>query len=224
MILAHKIIELLIKNNYQNTDWYNWRNINENKLPNDILLPNGNQYFKNIALKNQLHLKWTSATDLEEKKDLIKYYIKDWGGIRGNSETSMTEYTTQTAEILIQNGIKGIASWSKALVVHNPKIYAIYDARVSVSINCIQYIFNTDKILLYPILPSQNKLIKQANSHIKNISNNANWNQLDNDNFYQNEYLPLLNSVAIELKSDISTIEMFLFAKAEEMAREAFHL
>ena len=101
-------------------DWYSWREINEEKLPLGIELPKGNQYIKNLSLKKQLNKCWRETQDNKVKFELIEYYISTWGGIRTNSEESMMEYSTLSATQLIKLGKKGIASWSKAIVVHDP--------------------------------------------------------------------------------------------------------
>ena len=45
----------------KNNDWYNWREINEDKLPMGIELPEGNQYVKNVVLKKELNKKWKES-------------------------------------------------------------------------------------------------------------------------------------------------------------------
>lgn len=205
----------------ESNDWYDWRKINETLIPQQITLPQGNQYKKNIALKEKLHNKWKSATDLSKKGELIEYYIKTWGGIRGNKAAAMEEYKTSSDKELIQKGVKGIASWSKALVVHDYNKYAIFDARVSCSLNALQIIYETEEKRLFPILASQNKRIIIANKKTKSISKECNWIKPNQYTFYI-EYLGLLSEVANELSSNISTVEMLLFAKAEELYEKAF--
>ena len=202
-------------------DWYNWREIKEEKLPLEIKLPQGNQYLKNRALKNELNLKWKNTTSQDEKFELIKYYIATWGGIHTNGKESMTEYTTLSAPELIGKGVKGIASWSKAIVIHNPNEYAIFDARVAISLNCIQKIYNLDSKTLFPILSSRNKVVAKGNRLVKNIAKNEKWTKANEETFY-NEYLNILNQVSKNFDTDISTIEMLLFAKAEELVEKTF--
>ena len=201
--------------------WYSWKKINESKIPAGIVLKHGNQYLKNIDLKRKLHEHWVNEKTSTKKGEYIQYYISDWGGIRTNSNDSMIEYMTLSPEKLIDKGKKGIASWSKALVVHNPDKYAIFDARVAISLNCIQSIYNTDKKMLFPILSSRNKIIANANKLIKNQANIEKWVKTNESDFYIG-YLNLLNDLANTLESDISTVEMLLFAKAEELAIENF--
>lgn len=206
---------------FDNTnDWYNWRKINESALPQDIELPEGNQYKKNIALKAKLHEKWKSEIELSRKGELIEYYIKTWGGIKGNKLLALEEYKTSSDKELIEKGVKGIASWSKALVLHDCNKYAIFDARVSCSLNALQIIYETKEKKLYPILASQNKRIINANKTLKSIAKESNWIKANEHTFYE-EYLELLNLCANELNTTISTVEMLLFAKAEELIEKA---
>ena len=129
-------------------DWYSWREINEEKLPLGIQLPLGNQYIKNLVLKQELNNRWKNSETEEDKFNLIKYYIATWGGIHTNSLESMNEYARLSADELIKKGKKGIASWSKAIVIHDPDKYAIFDARVAISLNCIQKLYNIENINL----------------------------------------------------------------------------
>ena len=200
----------------EKNDWYNWRNINESKLPDGIILPEGNQYSKNIALKESLHLKWKSEKDIDKKGIYIAYYIRDWGGIRGNKMESLREYQEKNSDYLIKKGVKGVASWSKALVLHNPNEFAIFDARVSASLNCLQIIDSVECKELFPVLASQNKTITMANKKFKEISKSEKWDKKKEFFFYK-EYLNILKRVAEELDTNISTVEMLLFAKAEEL-------
>jgi hypothetical protein len=132
----------------------------------------------------------------------------------------MEEYRSFLAEELIEKGVKGIASWSKALVVHDYTKYAIFDARVSCSLNARQIIYDTKDKRLYPILASQNKRIVEANKKLKSISKEYDWIKPNEYTFY-NEYLELLSYSARDLNSNISTVEMLLFAKAEELIEKA---
>lgn len=211
----------ICKENLDDTnDWYNWRKINENFIPQGISLPIGNQYIKNIKLKEKLHSEWNQETDSLKRGELIEYYIKTWGGIKGNKTASLEEYKTKKADELISKGVKGVASWSKALVLHDYMKYAIYDARVSASLNALQVINDSDNKVLYPILASQNKRITIANRKLKTLAKEGKWEKADENKFYK-EYLKLLSTVSKELNTNISTVEMLLFAKAEELIEKA---
>ena len=219
--LTEIIVEYSKKYVNENNDWYNWREINEDKLPMGIELPKGNQYLKNVVLKKELNKKWKESQNVEDKLILIKYYIATWGGIHTNSLESMEEYSKLSASQLIKNGKKGIASWSKAIVVHDPNEYAIFDARVAISLNCIQKLYGLNDAVLFPVLPSRNKIVALGNKLIKATAKSESWEKAYEENFYT-QYLKILNYVAKELNSDISTIEMLLFAKAEELVQDAY--
>ena len=219
--LTEIIVEYSKKYVNENNDWYNWREINEDKLPMGIELPKGNQYLKNVVLKKELNKKWKESQNVEDKLILIKYYIATWGGIHTNSLESMEEYSKLSASQLIKNGKKGIASWSKAIVVHDPNEFAIFDARVAISLNCIQKLCGLNDAVLFPVLPSRNKIVALGNKLIKATAKSESWEKAYEENFYT-QYLKILNYVAKELNSDISTIEMLLFAKAEELVQDAY--
>ncbi len=219
MELAEALIRICNESIDETNDWYNWREIDETKLPSGINLPEGNQYQKNIALKVALNQLWLGETDITRQEELIKYYISTWGGVRGNKSDRISEYSSQLPDQLVLRGKCGVASWSKALVVRDPYRYAIFDARVSVALNCLQIIDNTDIKSLYPILPSQNRTITHANARIKEIARVGGWTNLSNATFYES-YLSLIRDVARECHTNISTVEMLLFSKALEWARQ----
>ncbi len=124
-----------------------------------------------------------------------------------------------TPDLLIKLGDKGIASWSKALVIHNPDKYVIFDSRVSISLNCLQLISDTKTKILYPILSSRNRTIKEGGERIKLLSKKNNWIKANKSNFYLT-YLELIQKVAQENNTNISTVEMLLFAKAEYLVTQ----
>jgi hypothetical protein len=202
----------------ETNDWYTWK-IDESKIPIDIKLPKGNQYLKNISLKEELHKAWKFESDTKMKGEIIKYYIKDWGGIIRNSDDSMNDYMYSSPDSLIEHGKKGIASWSKALVIHNPEKYAIFDARVSISLNCLQEVYDIKNKVLYPKLGSRNKTIVEGQKIIKQISKQDNWHKVSKSVFYS-DYLKLLRNVANSRNNSIATVEMLLFAKAEILVNE----
>ncbi len=221
MNFVESLYKYILGNLNDENDWYNWRKINEAKIPQGISLPKGNQYIKNVALKMKLNEKFKNNDSREIRYELLHYYMVIWGGIKSNSEESLNRYVDSTPEELVNNGVSGIASWSKALCVHNPEKYAIYDARVSISLNALQVINNVDDKKLFPLLPSQNKLISATNRHFnENIIDN-NWGVIGNNEFYK-EYLALLQLLSVKLKVSIYTIEMFLFSEAETLVLNAF--
>ena len=219
MNLNDKIVEL-IKNeeNFETGDWYSW-NINLENIPCEITLSNENSFIKNKELRLKLNQLLVNTNDIELKREIIHYYVVTWGNIKGNGNAKMEFYYSSSIEDL-KKSINGIASWSKILSIYDPRKYAIYDARVSASLNCIQKIFDIDTKILSPILPSQNKIISSNNVLIREISKREKWKKVVRKNYYEEIYLPLLNNIANELKVEIDTVEMYLFANAEKFANK----
>jgi len=196
-------------------NWYQWK-LQEKYFHTHfgITLDGTTCFDKTMELKNKLHDLW--QRDSTKRTSIIKAYISVWGGIRKNSDETMNTYVQSCPKCLINIGKKGVASWSKALVIHNPQQYAIFDARVSLSLNCLQELYGIEDKTLYPILGSRNKRVKEGNKKISDIS--GNWEKPDDSKFYT-KYLSMLVSVAEHNHTDISTVEMLLFAKVEAIWR-----
>lgn len=148
MELWEALNDFCIKNLNKANEWYDWK-FNETIIPFKVNLPNGNNYVKNIALKEELHKIWISESDTETKEKLVKYYIKNWGGILRIGDQKIKLYANSSSDCLIGLKKEGIASWSKALVIRNPEEYAIFDARVSISLNCLQIIYPVKSMSVY---------------------------------------------------------------------------
>lgn len=201
-------------------DWYQWRNINPRYLPIDVALPNGNQYSQNASLKNQLSLRYRNGND-EAKIAVTKYYIAVWGGVKRNSIEKIRRYSLDDPEHLIANGAQGVASWSKALCIRDPARYAIYDARVALSLNAIQVVAGVEAPVLYPLLSGQNKLVNEGSRRICRHACGNNWPEVEEAAFYQ-QYNEVLAAAANALQVNHYTLEMLLFAHAPMLLRAAF--
>ena len=194
---------------------YNWK-INTNRLPKIIRLEeSGSLFQKNIELKEKLFFALKGCSK-NKRIEILKYYVKDWGGIRGNSEETLNNYFNASNEELIQNGIKGIASWSKILSIHDYLKYAIFDARVSASINSIIKQSNIPSRIFFPVLPSRNTVINPFNKDLISFIRLNNESVLSPDRTYQT-YLEIIGEVARKHNVEIFMIEMCLFTYAEEL-------
>jgi hypothetical protein len=199
---------------------------NINRLPIEINFQNINTSFqRNIELKNRLHQIWLNSNQ-ELKGNIIEYYIKIWGGIRGNSPETMEFYRTATTEALLNGPFGRISSWSKALVIHNPMRFLIYDSRVAISLNCLQARFNLEneeKIRF--VIPQPNVRNGHPRRQVINQFQNENCN---NYNFWLNvnvetqyyTYLELLEQVQINSGFDKCLIEMVLFQITDQLCDE----
>jgi hypothetical protein len=83
-------------------DWYHWP-INPRYLPTGVVLPGGSHHAQNLALKTQLNALYSSA-DNQTKKEIVRYYIVVWGGIRKNSDETLRNYAFNFPESLIDKG------------------------------------------------------------------------------------------------------------------------
>ncbi|MDP3261084.1 MAG: hypothetical protein Q8M34_10970 [Thermodesulfovibrionales bacterium] len=200
-------------------DWYPWP-INLSFLPTGVVLPDGSYYVQNVALKLQLNTLYSSA-DNQVKKEIIRYYISKWGGIKRNTDEKIRSYALDTPASLIAKGSQGIASWSKALCIRCPNDYAIYDARVALSLNCLQIIAAVDRPIIFPLLTGQNKRINEGSIMIRQYTTKHGWLSAQEGSFYQ-KYNSILSAAAKVLVVNLYTLEMLLFAKALELLQEAF--
>jgi len=201
-------------------EWYLWRNINPRYLPTGIVLPMGNQYAQNVSLKHQLSNLYSNGND-DAKISATKYYIAVWGGVRRNGMNKIKNYSLASPDSLIVNGVQGIASWSKALCIRDPNNYAIYDARVALSLNAIQVISRAQSPILYPLLKGQNKLINKGSKHMHEYACKNEWPKTDQTDFYQ-RYNAILSATANTLNVSHYSMEMLLFSHAPNLLRIAF--
>ena len=115
-------------------EWYDWP-IDREKLHEQtgITLRSHSLLDRNIELKHALHARFRNALG-DERERLVDYYVRTFGGIHVGEDT-LRRYAREHAATLADEGLTNIASRSKALVLHDPSRYAIYDSRVAVSLN-----------------------------------------------------------------------------------------
>ena len=159
--------------------WYTWP-VDDGKLFEHIgiSLRSYSRLDKNIELKHALHERFVQAP-CDERTRIVKYYVEAFGGIHGLAPDILREYSCDRAKSLASHGLGRIASRSKALVLHDPLRYAIYDSRVSVSLNYLiirrighghGYLGQHDGRKCFPLPPSQNKLVQHAPGHMPDAS------------------------------------------------------
>jgi hypothetical protein len=203
--------------------WYRWQVPGD--LPTGISICGTSAYHQNVSLKKSLHEAWAKG-DATRRFELTKWYISRWGGIHRNSRDTIEHYAESQANTLINRGQWGIASWSKALCIHDPDKYAIFDARVSMALNSLIVLNGlTATEDLFPILSTRNKEIGRANAELKKLSRRNGLRFRHNDAFYL-EYLKLLKTVVSRSETShpigVYTIEMLLFSLAPTLTRQAF--
>jgi len=196
-------------------NWYSWKPINETLLPQGIAIPAGNEYERNIALKNALSAAYKTA-GRSRKIELTNYYIAIWGGVRANDVSTITSYSLSDEAALTQLGSSGIASWSKALCIRDPNNYCIFDARVSVAIHCLAILTCTEIDCWMPTLTSQNKRISEANKWLRSSGKVRRKTSYKNTNFYE-RYLLACRQISSRLGCPLSAVEMLLFTGAFDL-------
>ncbi len=198
---------------------YNW-GINLKDLPISLTLKSENLYTQNIELRFQLNNAYLNSNTSKEKYALLQWYISNWGSVKTNKTKTLELYNTCSPQELIERGAKGIASWSKALSIVNPIEYAIYDARVAMSLNALQIIHQVENPYFYPRLSNRNNMIKDSQKQMQ--STTKQWNKFKKQEFYLS-YLNLLKEVANDFQDETHhhDIEMLLFAYAEKLALSA---
>lgn len=207
------ILDFYLKNKKDLENEYKWK-VDSVKIPAVISRKHSDNNFElNLDLKEQLTRAF-KVGNIKTQEELIHFYIYHWGGIRSNSRNTLEKYYFLKPENLISFGLKGISSWSKAITVHDYTKYAIFDARVSASLNGLQLSINN--AYFFPNIASRNNVIKQFNTKIKHYAKRNSWVIMPNYTFY-NEYLELLYNVSKNAGVSIAHIEMCLFAYAEKI-------
>lgn len=209
------------------TGWYGW-SFKPEEVPDGVSGiddPSDDWYARNVALKHGLHARWRAQPAC--RADLERYYVVGWGGVRSNQPATLALYHGSDERANIARGDKGIASWSKALCVRDPFEFAIFDARVSASLNALQVIHRAriGAPLRFPLLASRNVAVARGAGLLRRHFLQHAWPRVDKG-FYDG-YLRLCKAVGERIGSPgapmpVYAVEMALFAHTEELLREAF--
>ncbi|MBC3767094.1 hypothetical protein [Neptunicella marina] len=186
-------------------------------------------YSANIALKHFLHQQWLEA-DIAGKQKLAKVIVADWGGVKGNKTETLHQYVERLSVLNPPTPLKGIASYSKIFAVADLYRFAIYDARVAVSLNALQWLHDPHRGFAFSYISGRNNVTGHATKRIGfvytdtfKINNlvKAGWQRIARDDTYRS-YMQLLND-CLQYFPDykLYDLEMALFANAERLALEA---
>jgi hypothetical protein len=217
-----KIIQDFLKSKDANPDNYNWE-IKPSKLPCDLLIQGSGNFEQNINLKYKISSLWEQAARQNDKAKLLKlvnYVVSTWGGVHTNKDSILQGYLQKIKSsryLLIQDQKeKGIASWSKILTFSAPDEFAIFDARVALSLNALQIFKGNSKtdFLRFPSLLPRSKSIKVANTNLNRYFKKQGISKAEN--FYPT-YLKLLSEARLKGQK-ICEVEMLLFSAAPSFA------
>lgn len=216
MQLKDALADYLEKAKHGIAERYQWRLPAD--LPNGIQLHAGTLLSQNLELRSVLHKRL--LTTPSESFAIQEWYVRHWGGVKGNKSETLREYDADSDEKLISRGVAGVASWSKMLALRDPSRYAIYDARVAMALNSIQRLAGVSEPMLFPQLPSRNVRVNAAQRKIKLL--NIFTLKKPGAAFYR-EYLHMLEASSRHVNGlDLQTAEMILFADAEKLATQAW--
>lgn len=177
----------------------------------------GSNYEKNIALKTHSHKIWADG----DKYEIANWVVSNWGGIRTNKPSTLTKYVDDIVIGNIPSDLKGVASYSKILSFMDPHRFAIYDARVAISLNAIQLILSNQTGIAFNYLSGRNTALAKFRRHpstpIRELSSRG-WHRSDPNDCYA-LYLRKLNEAKAALRPHpLYELEMALFADAEVLS------
>jgi len=186
-------------------------------------------YQPNVELKWFLNGKWHNAA-AEAKLPCAKEIVADWGGVRGNKESTLRRYIAEIAKESPAMPFAGIASYSKIYAVAYPKKFAIYDARVAACLNAVQYQYGVKDGKAFNYCNGRNNAIGNVNTKQgfvyskpflkKSLIANG-WQNIKRDDTYR-EYLNLLHQCLTKFPDHkLYDLEMILFANAERECKAA---
>jgi hypothetical protein len=177
----------------------------------------GTNYEKNIALKTHSPKIWADG----DKQEIANWVVSTWGGIHTNKASTLAKYVDDIVSGDIPSDLKGVASYSKILSFMNPHTFAIYDARVAISLNAIQLILGNQTGTAFNYLSGRNTALEKFRKHpstpIRELSSRG-WQRIHPNECYT-LYLCKLNEAKAALQSHaLYELEMALFADAEVLS------
>lgn len=195
------------------------------------LLPQGSPYRDTILWKETLGARWHQATT-EGRKAIAREIISEWGGIRSNSDLTYDAYVRQCSKDNPVTPFKGVSSYSKILAIVQPDCFAIYDARVAVALNAIQYLERSSMGLAFKYPPGRNRITGNPSSRT-GFSYDARfsaerliqrgWTRIEKDETYRT-YMKILHLTLPEFPTHrLHDLEMALFCNAERLALKAMY-
>lgn len=182
-----------------------------------LAVSGANWYERARTLKRGLSQEW--ALFPEKRTEIANYAVRTWGRVNANHATTMQGYVQAVSEGGVPATHKGIASWSKVAAFSNPGLHAIFDARVSFSLNVIQLLQGSGQHCWFPHLPGRNNLLNGCWPRLKAMARQQGWLRIGTRQVYA-RYIELITNVAGQLGVDIDDLEMLLFSKAGELADE----
>ena len=193
---------------------YNWR-----IPPIPGFYPKYRTCYENTLLLKEFFRELWNESDEEEKINIARLIIGEWGGIKTNKKTTLEWFV---GEIQLEHPMKpetplnGVSSYSKLYSVIKPEEYMLYDSRIAVGLNCIQINRNIkDGVVFNFISSSRNPIIKEffaaKEFKPKNLYEKYLWFKPFKDDTYR-AYVTLMKSCLKEFpKFKLYDLEMAIF-------------
>lgn len=203
------------------------------KIPkiSGFILSGQTDYEANVKLKKHFNFKWKTAK-FEQKLEVTKQIIADWGGVRSNKEETLRRYIAELSKVSPKTPLKGVASYSKVFAMVDMQKYAIYDARVAACLNAIQWNANIDKGIAFNYINGRNNVVGHAGKRlgfvyqepfkVKSLVKKG-WKRIKRDDTYL-VYMNVLQECLKYLSAySLYDLEMVLFANAEQECLKAMY-
>lgn len=179
-----------------------------------------NRELRRIVAKHMQH------TTRERRKDIFKWIVKDWGGIRGGNDdvfpqwvAELSDFKRERIEKFFQNEERDRpSSWSKILSFIEHRYYPVYDARNAVALNII--LEETDLKWRFFMPGTQNKEVPKAVEAIRDQLKEV-FKGHHIQYAYYREYRNLLLAIKEHADlSDVLEVEMHLFAHSMNIIKD----
>jgi hypothetical protein len=189
------------------------------KLPAEIPIPfdrSHHPYYDALALRRAMHDEWCREPD--RRLELATWYVRRWGGVKKTSDETLSEYVVELQHDKLPHKLQRVASWSKIASIARPDQYFIYDARVAVTLNALQFLKYRDIRHRFALPDSQNTIIRSTIPRLAElgVSKVASSSTIDS---YQ-MYLEALSGFGAASQQ----AEMALFAAAPTIAHDFLQL
>ena len=163
------------------------------------------------------------SKDMDQRRAAIKWILYSWGGIGGESDKEdqwpkeLQKYEPKVIDEFIENHYTDrIASWSKVLAFADSSRYAIYDARVVMSLNAILDNIGYKNRFRMPQsrVENLNPIFSRIKKHVAEIYNGRRPTYMG---YF--DYMDLLHAMVEEgAGKSVLDLEMRLFANSESFA------
>lgn len=132
------------------------RIVGADQLPSSLAADTDRE--RNVKLRHDVSKLWNEAVATNRSNlafELSRWIVKDWGGIRNISDTTIKEHHYKALGRFEALPFEGVASSSKVFSLVDPMEFQIYDARVAVSLNVLQLAANTDTRIYFEVPQTQ---------------------------------------------------------------------